>query len=79
MAKKVYLDIIPRSEAMRLAHILGPSSAVAAALRTLDKLGDDAKQFEICRNIRSNSLVLMDKKYLTDPRLSVSNGEHRSG
>jgi hypothetical protein len=75
MAKKVYLEIVPREQAKRIAHILGESSAAAEALRTLEKLGDDAEQFEICRNVRANSLVLMDKKYLTDPRLVVSNGE----
>jgi len=77
MTKKIYLGIIPRSEAMRMAYILGPSSAIAAALRTLDELGNDAENFAICRNIKSNSLVLMDKKYLKDQRLSVSNGERK--
>lgn len=75
MSKKLHLEIVPRDQAERLAHILGPSSAAAAALRSLEAMGDDAKDFEICRNLRANSLVLMDKKYLADPRLSVSNGE----
>jgi predicted nuclease of predicted toxin-antitoxin system len=77
MTKRLYLEIISRETAERLANILGPSCAAAAALRNLDSMGDDAKDFEICRNVKANSLVLMDKKFLTDPRLSVTNGDRK--
>jgi len=65
MKKPIKVEIIPRSNAERMAHILGPSSAVAAALRTLAEMGDDADKFEICWNVSAHSLALIEKQYLT--------------
>jgi hypothetical protein len=77
MAKLVKVEIVTREQAGQLAHIMGESSAAAAALRALSSMGGDAENFEICRDIKAKMLILIDKKYLTDPRLSVTNGDRQ--
>ncbi len=78
MAKPVQVEIVTREQAGRLAHIMGESSAAAAALRALSRMGEDAENFEICRDVKAQMLVLIDKKHLVDPRLAVSNGERQT-
>lgn len=63
MAKMIKVEIISRAKAKRISQIVGESSAAAAALRALDKMGDDAANFEICRDQRG-ALLLIWKEFL---------------